>query len=291
MAARRCPSCHIPGNLTVCELMAMSFSEETAADFSIREFALRGEDNADGWGLAWYPDRALAIVKEPVKWRGSPYPGFLENYHRVRSRIYLAHVRHKTTGGEPTHADTHPFARELGGRDYCFAHNGTLAGPFWELRLGCFKPVGNTDSEYLFCHLLGELAQRQDPDLDDLASWQWLHQKLTTLNRHGKLNAVLSDGQRVFCYHDLAGWKGLTFRKAYIPDEGSRHLSDPTLTVELGSEAINHGYVVATRPLTSKGWLTFAPGELLVFEEGSVVYSSHRSVQDLSVFMTSLSAS
>ena len=55
----------------MCELMAMSFAEPIAADFSIREFAHRGEENADGWGLAWYPDRSLAIVKEPVRWGSS----------------------------------------------------------------------------------------------------------------------------------------------------------------------------------------------------------------------------
>ena len=33
-----------------------------------------------------------------------------------------------TTGGEPSRADTHPFQRELFGRSYCFAHNGTVRG-------------------------------------------------------------------------------------------------------------------------------------------------------------------
>src|SRR4051812_9080028 len=125
----------------MCELMALSFARPVSADFSIRAFAQRGIENADGWGLAWYPDRSLALVKEPVQWGASPYTDFLEHYPNLLSPVYLAHVRHGTTGGKPTHADTHPFARELGGRDYCFAHNGTLTG-FDRLPLGRFRPVG-----------------------------------------------------------------------------------------------------------------------------------------------------
>src|SRR5205814_6028589 len=51
---------------TMCELLGLSFARPLSADFSIRIFALRGAENADGWGLAWYPDRSLSIVKEPL---------------------------------------------------------------------------------------------------------------------------------------------------------------------------------------------------------------------------------
>ena len=162
----------------MCELMAMSFDRPASADFSLREFALRGEENADGWGLAWYPDRSLAIVKEPLKWASSRYASFLETYPTLLSRIYLAHVRHKTMGGEPTHADTHPFHREMGGRDYCFAHNGTLDGPAWDLPLGRHLPLGETDSERFFCHLLGEDATPEADRSTRRATGRWLHQLL-----------------------------------------------------------------------------------------------------------------
>ena len=47
----------------MCELMGLSFAKPISADFSIREFALRSEENADGWGLGWYPDQSLAVEK------------------------------------------------------------------------------------------------------------------------------------------------------------------------------------------------------------------------------------
>ncbi len=259
----------------MCELMAMSFDAPLPADFSLREFAARGEENPDGWGLGWYPDQSLAIVKEPLKWASSRYAGFLETYPTLSSRIYIAHVRHKTMGGEPTHADTHPFAREMGGRDYCFAHNGTLLGAAWELPLGHFHPLGATDSERFFCHLLREIGGRGG-HLDDQESWRWLHETLASANRFGKLNVLLSDGRRLFVYHDVNGWKGLNFRKVHVHDGHPRHFGDETLSVNLAANGLNHGFVVATCPLSPTGWHSFRLGELIVFERGSIRFSSHR---------------
>ena len=52
----------------MCELMGMSFAKPVVANVSIQAFGQRSQDNADGWGLAWYPDRSLAMVKQPVRW-------------------------------------------------------------------------------------------------------------------------------------------------------------------------------------------------------------------------------
>ena len=259
----------------MCELMAMSFEAPVSADFSLREFAARGEENPDGWGLGWYPDRSLAVVKEPLKWASSRYAGFLETYPTLLSRIYLAHVRHKTTGGEPTHADTHPFHREMRGRDYGFAHNGTLDGPAWDLPLGRFQPIGATDSERYFCHLVAEIDFR-GKHLDTPDDWRWLHETLALANRFGKLNVLFSDGVRLFIYHDANGWKGLNFKRIRFHPGQPRHLGDETLAVDLEGERANQGFVVATCPLSPSGWHPFRLGELIVFEAGEIRFSSHR---------------
>ena len=258
----------------MCELMGMSFEGPVSADFSIREFAHRGEENADGWGLGWYPDRSLAIVKEPVKWGESRYAGFLEEYPALRSRLYIAHVRHKTVGDAPTRSDTHPFAREHDGREYCFAHNGTLDG-FEALPLGRFRPLGVTDSEHTFCHLLAEVAGRGGL-LDGEDAWRWLHERLSALNRMGKLNCLISDGDRLFVYHDTGGWKGLSFRLVRLRGGQPRHLGDDELAVDLDGSAVNRGIIVATRPLSPSGWHPIRTGELIVLEGGSVRFSSAR---------------
>jgi glutamine amidotransferase len=260
----------------MCELMGLCFAKPVSADFSIREFAHRDAENADGWGLAWYPDRSVAVVKEPVSWRTSKYTGFLETYHALHSTIYLAHVRHKTVGGVASHANTHPFVRELAGREFCFAHNGTLLDFSQQLQLGRFRPLGNTDSEYVFCHLLDELAARE-PLLDEEADWRWLHAKLSRLNRFGKLNCLLSDGLRLFCYHDAAGYKGLMLRKLRIHSQQTRRLEDADVEIAVAGESHNVGITVATHALSDTGWHRFLAGELIVLENGQMRFSSQRS--------------
>lgn len=256
---------------TMCELMGYSFAKPIRADFTMREFASRGEENADGWGLAWYPDKSLALIKEATKWKSSQHSEFLESYPGIRSAICIAHVRHLTRG-QPTHADTHPFAREWNGTEYCFAHNGTL-NDFQSLPLGRFRPIGRTDSEYFFCYLMEEIAGWKDLTSED--AWPRLHQLLARTNQKGSLNMLLSDGKRLFCYHDRGGWKGLHFRIVLLKDLEKRQFGDTELRLELGG-AVNYGTVIATCPLSSSGWVSFTPGEMIVLEEGTIRYSSHK---------------
>jgi glutamine amidotransferase len=257
----------------MCELMGLCFARPISADFSFREFGERSTENADGWGLAWYPDRAIAVVKEPRRWGQTTYVSVLEGYPGLRSALYIGHVRHRTIGGEPTYADTHPFVRELNGREYCFAHNGTLRG-LTEPLGGRVQPVGGTDSERAFCHLLDALAGRQGT-LTTEEDWHWLHTQLGKLNEKGQLNCLLSDGERLFCYHDHNRHKGLTYRLVRIPDLDIRRFEDAEWTIDLTDETANHGFVVATHPLSLHGWQPFAAGELLVLEGGQVRFSSH----------------
>lgn len=257
----------------MCELMACNFAKPIVADFSIHEFGQRDEENADGWGLAWYAGRSLAIIKDTGKWRASLHTGFLETYTGIRSTIFIAHVRHLTRG-MATRADTHPFSRELNGVEYCFAHNGTLKNAF-ELSLGRYHPIGGTDSEHFFCHLLDEISKWKKP-LADPDSWPRLHQKLAEHNRSGTLNMLLSDGVRLFAYHDVTAWKGLHYRPMLVRDQETRRFEDTDLRLDLGGGAVNAGTVIATHPLSLTGWEKFLPGELIVFEEGTIRFSSHR---------------
>lgn len=255
----------------MCELMGLSFDQPVSADFSVRSFALRDESNADGWGLAWYPDRSLSLVKEAITWRQSGHSKFLETYSGLRSRIYIAHVRHQTTGGRPTHADSHPFQRECFGREFCFAHNGTIR-EFKSLPLDRFRPLGNTDSEHVFCYLMNELSWRGRA-LDDRDDWEWLHGRLLAINAGGTLNCLLSDGERLFCYRDRRGWKGLTMRKIRWHDRADRVFEDDTMEVTMTGDSHSHGCVVATFPLSATGWHDLSPGGLLVLHGATILCS------------------
>ena len=278
----------------MCELMGMSFAKAVVANVSIQAFSMRSEGNADGWGLAWYPDRSLAIVKQPVRW-SLQHNQFLEHYPGLLSSVYVAHVRQKTTGSSPTHADTHPFARELNGREYCFAHNGTLAGDFWQRPLGRFRPVGHTDSEFVFCLLLAELENFshlakdveqahaegcfQHAKFNAEQEWKWLHQYLLRLNDYGRLNCILTDGDHMLVYHDKNGWKNLTYRSVFLHEDTMQHFGDATVAVNLQAQPVNHGVIVATNPLSVEGWEQLLPGEIKVLHQGSIVFTARQAMQ------------
>jgi glutamine amidotransferase len=264
----------------MCELLGLCFDERVAADISIHEFASRGADNPDGWGLAWYPDQSVAVVKEAIAWQSSKHTVFLESYPALRSKIYVGHVRHKTVGGPVTHADTHPFVRELNGREYCFAHNGTLTDLAQAFPLGRFLPVGKTDSEHAFCHLLDAIAD-EAIDLRAPHHWHWLHAKLISMNRHGKMNVLFSDGRSLFCYHDLNGHKGLTWRS--MPGTNARpgRLEDRELKVEVDVSTAEYGVVVASCALNGDGWSPVRVGELLVIQDGRLRYRQQLAAESL----------
>jgi glutamine amidotransferase len=250
-----------------------------AADVTMRAFARRDERNADGWGLAWYMDGSIALVKEATAWSVSGHAAFLQEYERVRSKIFLAHVRRATVGRRGSRANAHPFEREIMGRAYGFEHNGTVRAA--DLKLGRYRPIGQTDSERLFCHL-GELIALRGRHLDEEEDWEWLAETMGTLNMLGKLNALLSDGRRLFAYRDAAGFKGLSMRVMGFHDGQIRRLDDPDLEIDVRGTGGNRVYVVATRPLSSIGWHEVRHGELLVVDAGQLIWSNRRMITALS---------
>ena len=85
----------------------------------------------------------------------------------------MAHIRYATTGGVSLE-NVHPFSRELWGIQWTFAHNGQVP-KFDDSRdqeeqplLGQttistihYHPIGETDSEAVFCAILNALKARK----------------------------------------------------------------------------------------------------------------------------------
>ncbi len=109
----------------------------------------------DGWGLAFYEGYAARVFLEPAPAAESPLARFLAD-NPIKTLLAIGHVR-KRTRGEVSVANTHPFVRELWGRHWVFAHNGTIKATRG-LSMGRFRPIGSTDSERAYCHLMEALA-------------------------------------------------------------------------------------------------------------------------------------
>lgn len=197
----------------------------------------------------------------------SPVAELVRNYP-IKSKNVIAHIR-KATQGEVRLENTHPFQRELWGRYWIFAHNGNLPG-FAPALDGAFRPVGQTDSERVFCWLLQELRGRfgdTPPTTTDLFA------ELTKLTLRiaglGELNFLFSNGDVLFAHSSMQ--LSYVIRRAPFP---TARLKDQDVAVDLSAvtTADDRVAIIATLPLTdNETWTTMEPGSLWLFEEGEVV--------------------
>lgn len=230
----------------MCELLGASFAQPADLSGYLELFFQRSEYHPHGWGIGYYPpgSRCAAVAKEPVKAADSDYARYMARRMQDGGRLLVAHIR-KASFGEHTLPNTHPFARECGGAEYLFAHNGGIPG-YQDFLLGRHRPMGETDSEHLFCSLLA--AVEDMPAGDRHAA---LHALFRQYNAHGRFNCILSDGGALYCYHDKDGFNGLHYLEAQTCG--------------------NRGVIVSTTPLTDEAWVPFDKGGMLVVENGGIV--------------------
>ncbi len=99
---------------------------------------------------------------------------------------------------------------------------------------------------------------------------------LKQINTIGNFYCLFSDGTHLFCYYDKTGYKSLYYLRRVSPFAEPPMLDEEEDTPLKGGKDLNQfGYIVASAPLTNeKGWIRFNPGELLVFCNGAIEFSS-----------------
>ncbi|HSC02009.1 MAG TPA: class II glutamine amidotransferase [Solirubrobacteraceae bacterium] len=136
----------------MCRLFGMSGgAHEVQATFWLLDAPTSllqlSETQPDGVGLGTFnSDGTPWVYRKPVA--ASRSQTFIADAHEVRSRTFLAHIRH-ATAAPPTLENTHPFLQH----DRLFAHNGVLGGlDALRERLGEHASLlqGSTDSELYF---------------------------------------------------------------------------------------------------------------------------------------------
>lgn len=258
-------------------VLAMSFEGELAPSFTLRCLE-PGRTLPDGWGLGYYPEGepSAAILKEPAPPQTSIRSQLALAWEQVASNLFVLHIRHATWGAL-SDANTQPFARTWGRRDWVMAHAGSLdrkpaAGP------GLFEPVGSTDTEVIFCGLLNRFVEHgwrnlADVDLDVLLGW------LGEINEGGELSMCLTDGRDLLVHADRRGiplWLG-----TLAPPYGKIAFGDDDLDVDLTRRGAKSrkGAIVCSEQLAPRDgdaehalrWRVLEPGRLLVIREGAVI--------------------
>ncbi|MCS6772193.1 MAG: class II glutamine amidotransferase [Kiritimatiellae bacterium] len=253
----------------MCELLGLNFNLPISPSLSFRGFRHRGEENPDGWGIARFEGKACQVVKEPTCATDSGLAKFLRDYENFRSTIFIGHVRHATRGS-PALVNTHPFVRTFRKREVVLAHNGHVESVMDPSALK-FHPVGETDSEYLFCSLLTKMSVEKI----DFEDYEKIEAMLREFNQFGTMNLLMSEGVHLYSYRDAHGYNGLSVTRRVTPF-GTVRLMDEDWIVDLDEEKSpdQRGIIIASKPLTvGEKWQDLTPGTLNVFVGGACVYS------------------
>lgn len=258
----------------MCQLLGMNCNTPTDIVFSFEGFRRRGgvtDIHVDGFGIAFFEGKGVRIYQDDGPCASSPVADLVRAY-QIKSKNVLSHIR-KASQGQVSLANTHPFTRELWGEYWLFAHNGHLNDPdelFVESRGQYYRPVGTTDSEQAFCFILEHLRQKfkEKPSKEALFNEV---QKLTAKIRiAGIFNFILTNGEWMMAHASTL--LHYIVRKAPF---GEAKLLDDDVSINFAAVTTpeDRVAVIATLPLTSnESWAQFAVNELLMFEDGMIIY-------------------
>lgn len=250
----------------MCELLGMSANVPTDICFSFSGLMQRGGGTGphrDGWGIAFYEGRGCRTFHDPSPSVDSEIARLVRNYP-IKSHIVVSHIREGNIG-EVCLQNTHPFQRELWGQVWTFAHNGQVER-FEDLRLSSYQPVGTTDSEHIFCWLLGEIRENFPGPPDQEILTDFIADRCRSVSERGVFNMLMSDSRTLYCYcATKLCW--ITRRAPF----GVARLKDADITVDFVEVTTPDDIVtvIATEPLTNnEAWTPVSPGRLIAFRDG-----------------------
>ncbi|MEM9462848.1 MAG: class II glutamine amidotransferase [Myxococcota bacterium] len=261
-------------------VLMMSFDGLVSPSFTLHQTT--EEDRPDGWGLGYYGhgEESATVFKETTPPQGVRRPAYAPGIEQLASSVFLAQVRWARWGSANRQSNTQPFSRSWRGRDWLFAHAGSLDHRLEVVGERLFEPVGSTDSELLFCELLNNIAERRWRNLG-YADFALMHQWFSGFNDYGQVSMVLTDGRDMVVYADrsqpLHMW---TLR----PPHGSLVFRGRHLEVDLAARGSisQKGTIVASSPVEvgedCRGEASeIEPGSLVVVRDGAIQHRVGRA--------------
>lgn len=270
----------------MCELLGMSSNHKSTINLSLTVLSERGENphrHGDGWGVAFYEGKDVRLIKDCGEAKDSPWVKLIKQ-QEIHSQYVIAHIR-KSTIGEVSYKNTHPFIRELCGSMHTFAHNGTLEGiqtnPKFLTRR--FHPVGTTDSEHAFCHLMDRMTalwenSETTPSLEK--RYELVTEFADDLRKLGTANFLYSDGDALFAHgnkrhdpiKDVVEWPGLQYLQLVSEkdEKAFKKSSKSGISVKHGEDVIT---LFTSVPLNLvHQWSPLEEGEVMAVQNGLIKY-------------------
>ena len=263
----------------MCELFAMCSRYPATVQMSLEEFSRNGGlsgPHKDGWGIAWYDERDVRLIKEARPAAASACVRFIQSTPFATS-LAISHVR-KATRGAVALRNCQPFVREMGGTWHCFAHNGDLPGIDAAMpgQQGWSRPVGETDSEVAFCALLERLQPLWlGHDWPTLESRREVIEGFAAgLRELGPANFLYCDGDALFAHgdrrhHDDGSIRppGLWRLQRHCPAGGEMNADGLRIKAHDADQDV---VLFASVPLTTEEWMPLSCGEVVVATSGQL---------------------
>lgn len=288
----------------MCQLLGMNCATPTDFCFSFSGFRLRGglnDKHSDGYGIAIYQGPGLRTYTDTLPAAESPIAEMISKYP-IKTLNMMAHIRYATQGGGGLE-NCHPFQRELWGIHFSFCHNGDVSKfasdqhPSQHPFLGAAKsekdryyiPVGDTDSESIFCAILNALRNEYNDSPPTLPEMYKSIQKLCEEIVQGEeetaiVNFLLCCGEYTQFAYSWPGkrpgssvWNGL-FYTIREPPFTTAELTDIDYSVDFSKLTTQDDRVavITTKPLTkNETWVEMKKGELLMFDQGLPYGDAH----------------
>jgi predicted glutamine amidotransferase len=245
----------------MCDLFALSASNDYSAPQALPIFAVRGKKNMDGWGIGYFKKRSALVEKSSgsVYVEGKLHDSFQRLARVVSGRIIISHVRFRTSGPiDVCHA--HPFILHFGGHDWIFAHNGKAPLIESYVSPGVRLDEAVSDSARTFECLRDGLTATDQPGSFNGGLFDLLKRATTQLIRDypGNYNYLLSNGAVLFAFTNYRQWMML---------KGSRNLEKALLLTTLERGLSGERWVRVERKQDSLGELLAIVGTDIVIQE------------------------
>ena len=263
----------------MCELFAFSSSNPTRARFLLDEFRLHGcakGPSCDGWGLAFCDGDSAQVYREDKPAAYSEWLNFLL-HHENYSQCVISHIR-KATQGAINLQNTQPFLRENHGSKHVFSHNGDLKNFKDHCVFDRYQPIGDTDSEFAFCHLMDRVSLLWEQDVTPPTLGQRIDLLSATFlewSRLGPSNIIYSDGEYLFAFANRRIQQnakteppGLHYLQR---DEQTHKRLNNLIGITLDDSTAKYITLFASVPLSEEAWCPFKENELVICKDGKIL--------------------
>ena len=155
-----------------------------------------------------------------------------------------------------------------------FAHNGNLKD--FSPKVDGFTPIGETDSERAFCHIMSCLRREGLETLKD--GFQRLHEIFLDLQCYGPFNCLIGDGNVLIAHghqrtqkNKKIGPPGLHYlcRQCLQEDRSMLPIKGLDISNLLKQEVV----LVGSVPLSKEKWRAFEEGETMLIKDGCRIKS------------------